>query len=43
MTLINPAILAFVIALLGLDLAAIAWGADSRPSLGDDRGAERQA
>lgn len=26
----------FVISLIGLDLAAVAWGTDSRESIGDD-------
>lgn len=32
MSFINPTVVAFVIALLVLGLAAVAWGADSRPA-----------
>ena len=34
------ALIVFIViiaSLVGLDLAAITWGVDSRPSLGDDR------
>jgi len=31
------ALVAMLVALVGLDLAAVTWGADSRDSLGDDR------
>ncbi len=41
MTLIDPTTIAFVIALLALGLAAVAWGADSRPALDDDHLARR--
>ena len=30
-------IVAFVISLVGLDLAAVAWGTDSREAMGTDR------
>ncbi len=30
MSLVNPTTVAFLIALLGLGLAAVAWGSDSR-------------
>jgi hypothetical protein len=30
------ALFAIVISLIGLDLFAVRWGADSRPSIGDD-------
>ena len=30
------ALIAMLVALVGLDLAAVTWGADSRDSLGDD-------
>jgi hypothetical protein len=30
------AIIAIVVALLGLDVAAMTWGADSRPGMADD-------
>jgi hypothetical protein len=31
-----PLILVIIAALVGLDLAAVTWGADSRESFGDD-------
>jgi hypothetical protein len=30
------ALVAVVVALIGLDFAAVSWGADSRESIGDD-------
>jgi hypothetical protein len=30
------AVVAFIVAVLALDLAALGWGVDSRPSLPDD-------
>ena len=32
------ALIAVVVALLGLDVAAISFGADSRPTMADDHG-----
>lgn len=30
-------ILVFIISLVGLDLASVAWGTDSRDAMGDER------
>lgn len=30
------ALIAIVVALVGLDVAAVTWGADSRPGMADD-------